>query len=641
MRNHSCSALAACAVVLAGSSDALAQGDPFPGESGIVLPDAGSRLVLEGFSGFPTNEITVQMWIREPVERTAALFSYATDATDNEFMLFDVSSVEAYVGGFQFSTPDDVDGPGSGTWAHLTVSYRHEFPTGITNFYINGGDGPTRQVAGGPASVLQDGGCLILGEEQDDVCGGFSQSQAFLGEYKDVRIWNRALSLAEIETNYDQRLAGDEPGLVAYWPLNEGLGFWAIDQVGGNHLRFEGNAAWLPSDGPVTDSGGFSYQGLLKDDGSPFTGDADLRVGLFDAEAGGTALSTVTLDAVPVAGGLFNTTLDFGDGFFDGSPRWLEIEVQLPSGSGYETLTPRQSIGWSPQSVFSFGGAGGAAGPGGPGSIWTEGALGLFYLDRPLGVGTVSPGARLGVESVGIPAGRFTAIDAPAGEFFSYGDAPVALDSTNSGSGTTIGIRGSTNALFGTGVYGRATSTSGSTYGVYGSTASANGFGVFSNGRLGASGTKSFMIDHPLDPENALLYHYSTESPTPQNAYNGTVTLGADGSAWVTLPDYFESINTNYTYQVAAIGAPATLYIAREIENGAFLVAGGRPGMRVSWEVKADRTDRFVERYGAPTEQMKAPEHRGKYLRPELYDRPASEAMVSEPEPTSENGERE
>lgn len=629
-------AVAACVVVGACPCESLAQGDPFPGESGIVLPDVGSRLVLEGFSGFPSNEITVQMWIREPVAGSTAMLSYATDASDNEFLLIDVSSVQAYVGGSSYNSNRDIDGPGSGAWAHLTVTYKYN-GTHNTNFYINGAPGAAR-TAVGSAPNMEDGGCLILGEEQDDVCGGFSQSQAFLGEYKDIRIWNRALSVAEIAANYDQRLAGDEPGLVAYWPLNEGLGFWAIDQVGSNHLRFEGNAAWLPSDGPVTKSGGFSYQGLLKDDGSPFTGNADLRVGLFDAPTGGTALSTVTLDAVPVAGGLFNTTLDFGDGFFDGTPRWLEIEVQLPDASGYETLSPRQSIGWTPQSVFSFAGAGGAAGPGGPGSIWSEGALGLFYLDRPLGVGTVSPGARLGVESVGIPAGRFTAIDAPAGEFFSYGDAPVALDSTNTGSGTTIGIRGSTNALFGTGVYGRATSTSGSTYGVYGSTASASGFGVFSNGRLGASGTKSFMIDHPLDPENALLYHYSTESPTPQNAYNGTVTLGADGSAWVTLPDYFELINTNYTYQVAAIGAPATLYIAREIENGAFLVAGGRPGMRVSWEVKADRMDRFVERYGAPTEQMKAPEHRGKYLRPELYDRPASEAMV--PEPVSANGGR-
>lgn len=77
---------------------------------------------------------------------------------------------------------------------------------------------------------------------------------------------------------------------------------------------------------------------------------------------------------------------------------------------------------------------------------------------------------------------------------------------------------------------------------------------MFSDGRLGASGTKSFMIDHPLDPENAVLYHYSTESPTPKNAYSGTVVLGANGSAWVTLPDYFESINANYTYQVAAPG---------------------------------------------------------------------------------------
>jgi hypothetical protein len=46
--------------------------------------------------------------------------------------------------------------------------------------------------------------------------------------------------------------------------------------------------------------------------------------------------------------------------------------------------------------------------------------------------------------------------------------------------------------------------------GVEGQTFSlTNGYGVYSLGRLGASGPKSFRIDHPDDPESRYLLHYS------------------------------------------------------------------------------------------------------------------------------------
>ncbi len=51
----------------------------------------------------------------------------------------------------------------------------------------------------------------------------------YLGSMSDVRLWNRALPQAEIQETAGVRLSGQEPGLIAYWPLNEGEGGIAGD----------------------------------------------------------------------------------------------------------------------------------------------------------------------------------------------------------------------------------------------------------------------------------------------------------------------------------------------------------------------------------------------------------------------------
>lgn len=192
--------------------------------------------------------------------------------------------------------------------------------------------------------------------------------------------------------------------------------------------------------------------------------------------------------------------------------------------------------------------------------------------------------------------------------------------------GITYGVRGITQSTEAgaAGVRGEAPSGSAG-YGVYGTAAGGAAFGVYSNGRLGSSGTKSFMIDHPLDPGNKFLYHYSTESPEVLNSYSGTVTLDADGQAWVELPAYYEAINIDPRYQLTAIGAPAPmLHVASEIADNEFRIAGGQAGMRVSWEVKAKRNDAFVAQLGAPVEREKVGAEKGRYMQPTLYGQPES-----------------
>lgn len=65
-------------------------------------------------------------------------------------------------------------------------------------------------------------------------------SEYLTGELDEVRIWNRALSAAEIKSHADApaRLFGKEPGLVAYFPFNDGSALGTKDEVSGKLATF-------------------------------------------------------------------------------------------------------------------------------------------------------------------------------------------------------------------------------------------------------------------------------------------------------------------------------------------------------------------------------------------------------------------
>ncbi len=241
------------------------------------------------------------------------------------------------------------------------------------------------------------------------------------------------------------------------------------------------------------------------------------------------------------------------------------------------------------------------------------------------------------------------------------GASSAAVRGINRGTGGNgIGVWGSQNgsgwgvygtSVSGTGVYGEATATTGFTLGVYGKVSSpsslaigvfgaapfgGSGHAVYAQGRLTATGTKSFQIDHPLRPETHYLNHFCTEAPEPLNAYSGNITTDAQGYAVVHLPDYFEAVNRDFRYQLTVIDASDDFVqakVVRKIENNQFVIRTSKPFVEVSWRVEAVRNDLWVQRYGYQTEQEKSEEARGKYLHPELYGQPRERGIHYHPEP--------
>ncbi|MCB0738274.1 MAG: hypothetical protein KDC92_12225, partial [Bacteroidetes bacterium] len=143
-------------------------------------------------------------------------------------------------------------------------------------------------------------------------------------------------------------------------------------------------------------------------------------------------------------------------------------------------------------------------------------------------------------------------------------------------------------------------------------------------GDVGISGTISkssgtFKIDHPLDPENKFLYHSFVESPDMLNIYSGTTTTDANGNAVVELPDYFEALNKDFTYQLTVIGSFARAIVAEEVSDNQFAIKTDEPNVKVSWMVTGVRDDAYAQKNRVKPEVAKNEMERGKYLHPEVF----------------------
>jgi len=239
------------------------------------------------------------------------------------------------------------------------------------------------------------------------------------------------------------------------------------------------------------------------------------------------------------------------------------------------------------------------------------------------------------------------------------GSSSDVLHVTNSGSGrglfvitqsdtsifasTSSGIAGidaRNSRPDGYGVYGFNLNSTGSNVGVLGGTNSATGYGVFSIGNSGASGVKSFRIDHPLDPDNKFLLHYSAEGPEPMNVYSGNVTTNAKGEAWVQLPDYFGQINRDLRYTLTVIDDNDSedfvlVKVAKKVQNNRFKIRSSAPNVEGSWRVEGVRNDRWVQEHGAPSEVDKSATQRGRYQHPELYGLPPSYSLLPQQNPVT------
>jgi hypothetical protein len=262
--------------------------------------------------------------------------------------------------------------------------------------------------------------------------------------------------------------------------------------------------------------------------------------------------------------------------------------------------------------ISGHGGAGTAGDNGGTGTSGYGGATNGSSEPAIGGDGVYALGGTgAGVNDSGGPG--VSAYGGPSSGSSAEGGPGVIATGANGGFEGGLGVY----AIGGNGPYAGS-----GIYAVGGSGASAFA-GVFDgdawvNGTLSKSGG-SFKIDHPLDPANKYLYHSFVESPDMKNIYDGTAVTDASGTAIVTMPGWFEALNTDFRYQLTAIGQPAQAWVASKVANGSFTIKTNKANVEVSWQVTGVRQDAWANAHRIPLEVDKAPQEQGHYIHPELF----------------------
>jgi len=247
------------------------------------------------------------------------------------------------------------------------------------------------------------------------------------------------------------------------------------------------------------------------------------------------------------------------------------------------------------------------------------GSAGVFFISN-----SANPRSAMSVVTQGSgPAGEFkvsnSSSQAPCldARHYGQGDVVVAIQGGPIGNGGIFRIQDADNPY-----YALYAETAGTGLACYCAGQSLVGGDLNVTGGLTPSAA-AFKIDHPLDPGNRYLQLPAVHSSEMRNIFNGVTLLDQNGEAWVELPEWFEAANRDFTYHLTPIGAPAPgLYVAQEVQNNAFQIAGGPAGLKVSWQVTGIRQDPYALLKPVAVEVDKPPHEVGLYRHPEAYGLP-------------------
>ena len=170
---------------------------------------------------------------------------------------------------------------------------------------------------------------------------------------------------------------------------------------------------------PLPIGSAFSYQGVLKDSGSPANGNYDIGFELFTTATGNLSLLTDEFLNIPVTDGQFTLPqVDFGDAVFAaGTEIWINLYItKTGSGLPYVELTPRQRLNAVPYAVqaeflaagnannddiLQFDGTNWVASALNTSSPWTDSGTSISY-NGSVGIGTSSPTDKLHITTTAV-----------------------------------------------------------------------------------------------------------------------------------------------------------------------------------------------------------------------------------------------
>lgn len=177
----------------------------------VRIPDSPSLHSL-------TNNMTLELWFKAAsfYKQSAAVNSLLRKnveaGSENFFLRFRIMgtkpAVEMSAGHQTVGAPFNFE---PGTWYHLAGTCDGKMMTAFVN-----GEAIGSQRFTGPIEI--DDSDLLIGKGDPS----FSMGEYFHGDIDEIRIWNIARSPDQIRAAMRARLTGKEPGLMAYWPFDDG-----------------------------------------------------------------------------------------------------------------------------------------------------------------------------------------------------------------------------------------------------------------------------------------------------------------------------------------------------------------------------------------------------------------------------------
>ncbi|MFA7157499.1 MAG: LamG-like jellyroll fold domain-containing protein [Bacilli bacterium] len=165
---------------------------------------AGADIAKYGINNvfpMPVSNLTIDVWFKMAtnVSSTSSIISYAVGSSTNELLLCkEGTNLSFYVNGSNRIFPnikmnDD-------NWHNIVIVRQRTAESNANNLlYFDGAYINNNPDTSGD---LTTGGCLVIGQDQDAVAGGFDASQAYKGYLDDIRIYDTVLSSSYIKSNY-------------------------------------------------------------------------------------------------------------------------------------------------------------------------------------------------------------------------------------------------------------------------------------------------------------------------------------------------------------------------------------------------------------------------------------------------------
>eukprot|EP00794_Sanderia_malayensis_P006969 gene6969-7754_t len=147
---------------------------------------------------FDITQFTVAFWMRSSdTLNKGTPISYANKdkgkVNDNALVVSDYGDFELTINNISVALNFDAN---DGEWHHIAVTWSSS--NGIWVAYKDGSEITRATTALQRGQTIRKGGIFVIGEEQDEIGGGFTTTESFFGDLSQLNIWRRVLSANEI-----------------------------------------------------------------------------------------------------------------------------------------------------------------------------------------------------------------------------------------------------------------------------------------------------------------------------------------------------------------------------------------------------------------------------------------------------------